>query len=246
MLLAERSALGALMTARGDHAHAQNVRDEERVVSVLAGGVAVGLGLASRSWLGGVGALLGGGLLYRGVTGHCHVYQALGVGNEPRERTLLAHEHPIGVARVVTIQKPRSEVYAAACRTDVLAHVLSHFAVVAPQGPEALQWTVHDPLGRAHSWQTRVVTTDEEVRVESEPDALMAYRSTLTLTAAPGERGTEARLALELYPRSLLARALGKLALPAPALIAQRMLFNLKAVLEAGELPSLHHNPAAR
>lgn len=50
----------------------------ERVASATAGGLLVTEGLRRRS-LGGVALTLAGGdLLYRGFSGHCHVYQALG------------------------------------------------------------------------------------------------------------------------------------------------------------------------
>src|SRR5437868_12425299 len=55
-----------------------NVSDMERVASVIAGG-ALGLyGLARRSLAGAALAAIGGGLVYRGLTGHCPVYGALG------------------------------------------------------------------------------------------------------------------------------------------------------------------------
>jgi hypothetical protein len=65
-----------------------NVGDVERVVSVMGGGVLT-LFAASRGGLTGLGlAILGGGLIYRGVTGHCEAYHGLGVdttdaGREP-------------------------------------------------------------------------------------------------------------------------------------------------------------------
>lgn len=55
-----------------------NVDSNERVLSALAGGALVGFGLEWGS-LPGLGLVLAGGsLLFRGLTGHCYAYQALG------------------------------------------------------------------------------------------------------------------------------------------------------------------------
>ncbi|MGH7483607.1 MAG: YgaP family membrane protein [Longimicrobiales bacterium] len=71
-----------------------NVGDAERWASGILGGMLTLLGLKRRG-LGGLAVLtLGGALLYRGVTGHCDVYESLGIdGRQPytpgeRERAL--------------------------------------------------------------------------------------------------------------------------------------------------------------
>ena len=56
-----------------------NVGDAERWLSALAGGVLGGYGLSRHSRGGLVLAGLGGALAYRGLTGHCAGYAALGI-----------------------------------------------------------------------------------------------------------------------------------------------------------------------
>jgi DUF2892 family protein len=52
-----------------------NVGDSERQASLVGGGVLATLGLLR----GSLGlAALGAGLIYRGATGHCYAYEALG------------------------------------------------------------------------------------------------------------------------------------------------------------------------
>ncbi len=69
---------GGLPALLGGHRDV-NVGDVERVVSVMGGGLLTLFG-ATRGGLTGLGlAVLGGGLIYRGVTGHCEAYQSLGV-----------------------------------------------------------------------------------------------------------------------------------------------------------------------
>jgi len=62
-----------------------NVGDVERVVSVMGGGVLTLFG-AARGGLMGLGlTVLGGSLLYRGLTGHCEAYHAMGVDTTDRD-----------------------------------------------------------------------------------------------------------------------------------------------------------------
>lgn len=56
-----------------------NVGDTERVVSTVAGGIVLLYGLSRLSPATIVASLAGGALLYRGLTGRCSAYQALGV-----------------------------------------------------------------------------------------------------------------------------------------------------------------------
>ena len=62
-----------------------NVGETERWASGIAGGALALYGLAGRrSLFGGLLAALGGTLLYRGITGHCPLYGALGVDTRGR------------------------------------------------------------------------------------------------------------------------------------------------------------------
>lgn len=57
----------------------QNVGPSERKLSVTAGAILAGIGLV-RGGSSGLAMLgMGGALVYRGATGHCSVYQAVGV-----------------------------------------------------------------------------------------------------------------------------------------------------------------------
>src|SRR5918997_312664 len=56
-----------------------NVNQTERWISGLAGGALAIYGLTRRTWGGAVLALVGGTLIARGSTGHCYMYDALGI-----------------------------------------------------------------------------------------------------------------------------------------------------------------------
>lgn len=66
-----------------------NVGETERLLSALSGGVMILQGLRKRSPLGLAIAAIGMGSVYRGVTGHCALYEALGVDtNAPKPVTV--------------------------------------------------------------------------------------------------------------------------------------------------------------
>ena len=60
-----------------------NVGPAERWVSIAGGAILLYSGLRRRSLVGLVGALAGGALLVRGLTGRCGVYSALGISTNP-------------------------------------------------------------------------------------------------------------------------------------------------------------------
>lgn len=233
-----------------------NVHELERLASVLGGGLAVAWGLSRGSLTGKAAALVGGGLVYRGVTGHCQVYEALGVSSvEPREAGRLApaagRQNPrkYDVLRKVTVQKPAAEVYRAWKQPEMLARVMSHFAELHLTDEGRTRWAIRDPLGFTHSWETEVVEDEPNrvIRFGTTDAAPLFKTGTLTLGDAPGDRGTEVCLHLRLErPAGALGELLAKLLGPVPSWVVERALKNFKSLMEAGELPSIEKNPAAR
>src|SRR3954453_12473675 len=57
----------------------QNVNSRERWLSVVLGSAVATYGLPRRSIAGTIIAGLGGALVWRGASGHCAVYDALGI-----------------------------------------------------------------------------------------------------------------------------------------------------------------------
>src|SRR5712692_1455304 len=96
-------------TATKRHRETVNVSLPERVASVLGGSALVARGIAKRSWSGLGMAALGGMFMYRGATGHCDLYQTLGVNTNPRRRgrhTSVPYELGIRVDHTVVINQP--------------------------------------------------------------------------------------------------------------------------------------------
>src|SRR6476661_4346171 len=95
-----------------------NVGSTERVASAVAGGALVAYGLKQGGIAGILAAVAGGEMLFRGATGHCHVYDALGVDTReegegmrrsPFKRSLFTGR--IHVSKALTINKSAAELY---------------------------------------------------------------------------------------------------------------------------------------
>jgi uncharacterized membrane protein len=70
----------------GKSSSGKNVGDFERMASAVSGAAMLYSGLRSRSGVGIVKAIFGGALVYRGLSGQCSVYKALGVNTANSEK----------------------------------------------------------------------------------------------------------------------------------------------------------------
>src|SRR3954471_20767837 len=97
-----------------------NVSEIERWASAIGGGALAVYGvtrLFSGSSLGGaVLALVGGALVYRGTTGHCNMYEALGINTARADASdnpvvSVSPTRGIKVEKSITINKSPEEVF---------------------------------------------------------------------------------------------------------------------------------------
>jgi len=223
-----------------------NVGDTERVVSAAVGGVLALLGLTRRSIGGGAAALAGGGLLYRGLTGHCHLYGALGVNTAAGRST-----GPVEVRRSITVDRPADELYRLWRDPQTPARVFGAFADVTPVDPTRTRWTVRLPFGRTLTWETRV-TEDrpgEGIRWESAEGAPVRNSGEVTFgpSASPLEKGTVVTLRVRFDPPGgSVGAGLVKLLGVVPDALAGRVLRYFRSLAETGEIPTTDRQPAAR
>ena len=147
-----------------------NVGSRERWLSVLAGGALALYGMNRRSKVGGVLALAGAALAYRGATGHCNVYQTLGVnrasgakgtgrladrGSDTRER--LGGHRGVHVEASVTIRRPVAEVYRFWRNLENLATFMEHLEQVVEREEGISHWVARGPAGVAAEWDARII-----------------------------------------------------------------------------------------
>ncbi|MDF3070604.1 MAG: Polyketide cyclase / dehydrase and lipid transport [Polyangiaceae bacterium] len=230
--------------AKQERSRPINVHGVERAASVIAGAWLIARSLRRPSLRQAPAALAGAAFLYRGVSGHCHTYAALGVNTAHR-----AASRELDLHGSITIGKSAEELYRLWQQPGTLPKILGHVAEIelAPDGQS--HWRVRGPLQQILHYTTRVVQAREPelIRWESAPGAQACLTGAVSFKPASGDWGTEVKLHLTLVPPAgqvgvLLAKALG----PAPELLLRKGLRRFKGLAETGEIPSLSFNPAAR
>ena len=166
-----------------------NVGNVERWLSMLGGGILAAYALKRRDTTGGVAALAGAALLYRGGTGHCHLYEALGVstarepsyargtgvvadrGSDTRQQ--LGGTRGIHVEESVTINKPIADVYRFWRNFENLPTFMQHLESVAMREEGISHWVAKGPAGVPVEWDARIINEVE--------NSVIGWQSTSTI-----------------------------------------------------------------
>jgi len=223
-----------------------NVHAAERWLSVAGGSVLVLYGLKRRS-LGGLAlALLGGDLIYRGVTGHCHVYKALGISTTEDMETA---PQRIRVQKTVTIARSPEEVYRFWRRFENLPRFMTHLEAVQTTGHGRSHWIARAPRGATVEWEAEITEERENASIawRSLEGSQIVNEGFVQFRRAPGGRGTEVKIALTYEPPlGKLGAVVAKLFGEEPAQQVEEDLRRLKSILEAGEIPTTEGQSSGR
>jgi uncharacterized membrane protein len=213
----------------------RNVGTAERVLSAAAGAALVGVGVARGSWGGVLLATVGGVLAFRGTTGYCPAYGALGHSTAtPATATLDA---------ALTINRPRSEVFGA-WTPATLAKAMQHVAAVEPLGGGRTRWTAEGPGGHG----TLTWVAEETHRAEGREiswhtlEGDVDHAGRVTFADAPGGRGTEVHVHWTYVAPTGTGLA-ARFVTPALELMIRDDLRRFRALLEAGEVPTTEGQP---
>ncbi|MFO0966981.1 MAG: SRPBCC family protein [Gemmataceae bacterium] len=152
-------------------ASATNVGDVERLASLIGGGALAVYGLARRDLIGVAVAAAGGLLLQRGVSGHCALYQALGVNTAGKPGP--ATSVPAGVGYKleysINVNAPASKLYAFWRNVENLPRIMRHLKEVRAVDGKRSHWVARGPLGAGVSWEAEIH--------QERPNEMIAWRS---------------------------------------------------------------------
>ena len=233
-----------------DGTRRSNVGAFERVASTIAGTLLVTGGLRRPSPARLITAVAGAGLIYRGVTGHCHVYGTLGVNTAARHKSgaEIAADAP-EVKRSITIGKSPEELYVFWRDPENLRKIVANFAEVTPGRDGTLHWRARGPLKQVFEWDSE--HTEEQANRalawQTLPGGTLVNRGRITFEPAPDGLGTQVALDMQFEPPlgtlgAGLVNALHKI----PRAIAGQTLRRFKSLAETGEIPTLSHNSSGR
>ncbi|HYW30440.1 MAG TPA: SRPBCC family protein [Gemmatimonas sp.] len=197
-----------------------NVGRGERLVSTVLGGLLAVYGLKRRGRAGYGLAAVGAELLYRGATGHCHAYGALGVTTE-QERTIGAvadvdHSKSVDVRHSIEIERPRDELFAAWRNFSNLPTFMTHLDRVDVLSNTKSHWVTKGPAGIKVEWDAEIVDEREGewIAWQAVEPAQVPNNGTVMFRDAPSG-DTEIFVTLEAQPPAgklgeLVARMFGK------------------------------------
>lgn len=152
------------------------------------------------------------------------------------------------VGRTVTINRPRSEVYAFWRDFANLPKVMENVASITALDGNRSHWIVNAPGGKTVEWDA-LVTEDVPDRViawESAPGADVRNSGRVEFRDAPPGRGTEVTATIAYDPPAgAIGKLVAKLFQKEPAIQARRDLRRLRMFLETGEIATASPpNPA--
>lgn len=223
-----------------------NISKTERWM-MLAGGGALALYGVTRGSLGGIALTLAGAtLLHRGYTGHCNVYEALGVntaGDQAQrgsnENVSVSAERGIRVERSVTINRSPEELYGFWRNFENLPRFMNHLEEVRVTDRDRSHWVAKAPAGTSVEWDAEVYNEREGefIAWRTLEGADVASAGSVHFERAPGNRGTIVRVVMRYDPPggklgALVARLFGE----NPDQQITEDLHRFKQLMETGEV----------
>ncbi len=219
-----------------------NVGTAERWASVIGGGVLALYGLTRGSLGSTLLGLTGGFLVYRGATGHCHLYGALDINTAAQmRRPLLSvpYNQGIRVEKAVTIDKSPEELYRFWHNFENLPRFMHHLHSVTTISDKLSHWVAKAPAGMTVAWDAEIINDqkNEWIAWRSLPNADVDHAGSVHFNRAPVGRGTEVKVEMEYRPPAgKIGAAIAHLFGGGPALQVEEDLDRLKQMIEAGEV----------
>ena len=217
----------------------RNVGESERWLSVITGSAVAAYGLKQRSIAGMVLAGVGGVLVWRGTTGRCPLYGALGVStvDEHPRQVSVPYGKGIQVEESVTIDSTPELLYSFWRDFENLPRFMDHLRSVRVLDSKRSRWSAKGPAWVRAEWDAEIIN---EV-----PNELIGWRSidgsrvdnagSVHFTQTPGGLGTEVKVVLRYDPPGgMIGAAFAKLFGENPKRQVAEDLGRLKQMIETG------------
>jgi len=241
---------GGETSAGSQQVHETNVGGSERLVSVAAGSILALLGLGRRDLTGLVIAGVGGGLIYRGTTGQCPAYKALGIdtAHDDPARPQEYEERGNHVSESFLVDRPPEELYAYWRKLENLPRIMTHLESVTVTDDRRSHWVAKAPriAGGKVEWDAEIIVDDPNTRIawRSLAGADVDNTGSVTFVKAPADRGTAVHVVLDyLPPAGAVGKWVAKLFGEEPARQVRADLRTFKRVMEVGEIPTITGQP---
>ncbi len=179
-----------------------NVGQPERLASIAGGTALVLTGLSRRSLPGALLALTGGLLIYRGTSGHCHLYDALGVDTRWMNDYGVPGNKGIKVTREVEVRRSPRELFEFWKTLSNLPKFMPHVLSVEKTSDKGSHWVVEGPGGTKVEWDAEIINEHpgEMIAWRSLPGADVKSAGTVRFESRDGGASTHLRVTLQYHP----------------------------------------------
>src|SRR5687767_7529101 len=229
-----------------------NVAHAERWLSVVAGSALTAYGLKRRSVPGLLVSGLGAVLVWRGATGHCPAYAALGVstaeGDHGRQVSV-PYGRGIQVEKTVTINASPESLYTFWRNFENLPRFMENLESVEVIDSKRSRWVADGPAGIDAEWEAEIINElpNELIGWRSVEGSRVDNAGSVHFTSAAGGRGTEVKVVLRYDPPggklgAVVSRMFGE----DPDWQVQEDLRRLKMLIETGEIATITDQPSGR
>lgn len=229
-----------------------NVGEDERTISVISGAIVSLMGLSRGSLPGLLVAGVGGALIYRGVSGHCHAYEAMGVSTA-EEKTGQTEQDEIlrrgvEIKQSFTINRPASELYGFWRNFENLPRIMTHLESVRTGDGNHSHWVAKAKGlgGKQFEWDAEMYedVPNERIAWRSLPGSDIQNMGEVRFQKALGDRGTEVHVTISYVPPAgklghWIASMLGN----NPKRVVREDVRNFKRIMELGEIPTIIGQP---
>jgi uncharacterized membrane protein len=217
----------------------------------VGGGALTILGITKGGLGGLVLAVLGGSLVWRGVSGHCNVYEALGINTSKHKNHPAGVEHSQGikVEKSVMINKAPEELYRYWRNFENLPRFMNHLEAVRVIDDKRSHWIAKAPLGTTVEWEAEIINEKENELIAwcSVADSSVPNAGSVRFEKKPNASETLVKVAINYEPPGgTLGATIAKIFGEEPEQQIEDDLRRFKQVMEAGETASTEGQPSGR
>jgi uncharacterized membrane protein len=142
----------------------------ERVISVAAGLGLAASGLKRGRASGLLLTAMGAGLVWRGLSGRCQCYAALGINRAEHNPAIgVPARQGFKLERTIVVNRSPEELYHFWRRLENLPQVMRHVKYIETSDEEHSHWKAEGAFGKDVEWDAEIIT--------DRPNELIAWRS---------------------------------------------------------------------
>lgn len=242
ILEAINDKLGKSLNLSALQSNDQNVNMPERILSILGGAFVMYKGLKQlkdKPLIAFQEAMVGSILLYRGATGYCPIYSAMGKDSTDTK--------PVHITESFIVNKPREEVYAFWRKFENLPRFMKHLSSVEEHGIRS-HWRANLPGEIVKlTWNSEITREEENSYIgwQSVEGSMVENAGKIRFDDALNGSGTELTIEISYFPPAgSLGHGIARLLNGVFEEMVREDILNFKHYIEGEEYKTYTHTPS--